>query len=571
MRRTLSCGQGRPGAWLLRPTALAFLVLLAAAAPTMGCRESGPHSAASGSAPTTTAPLSSAPLAFGSRAEAVARADADVLDATRLNGVAATERLWRAARLREGLYRLEHRAVDALEAGEVLRLIEKRGGQPACEAALVRGLLDAEVAGSAARLADAVGAFQQEAGPCGERVRRALELTTAIRPVGGWADPAHAAGATSAFAPASSAVPVASVDALPSVSPSNPTPSRPLPPIEAAGPPMLVAVERFAAKDAARVVLTLNKSVRHTVGELAAGGGLGPRVYIDLAAGFQGDRQLDSEGLLTRVRLGRRDGGTRVVLDLATPASARVLVLPEPHRVVVDVLRGTLASHNKGKPAVRRVVLDPGHGGHDPGAVGPSGLAEKDVTLDVAHRAAPLIARELGIVTLLTRDVDAYVSLPERTARANAFSADLFVSIHCNASPSGQGSGVMTFVLDRARDAEASSVAARENAASEAASEQLAKAIAGVLGRDSAAHSSRFASLLQRSAVASLTPEQPSLDRGVKQAGFFVLAGAHMPAVLFESSFISDPTEERRLASPAYRQKIADAIVNAIRAYRQGL
>ena len=97
-------------------------------------------------------------------------------------------------------------------------------------------------------------------------------------------------------------------------------------------------------------------------------------------------------------------------------------------------------------------MLDPGHGGHDPGASGPSGLREKDVTLDIAHRAAPLIARELGISTLLTRDSDDYVALDERTARANAFQADLFVSIHCNASEDGAGRGVMTFVLDDSRD-----------------------------------------------------------------------------------------------------------------------
>src|SRR5207249_10033237 len=99
-----------------------------------------------------------------------------------------------------------------------------------------------------------------------------------------------------------------------------------------------------------------------------------------------------------------------------------------------------------------RVALDPGHGGSDPGAIGPSGLREKDVTLDIAHMAAPVLSRELGILTLLTRDDDRAVALDERTARANAFHADLFVSIHCNAADSGSPHGVMTFVLDTSKD-----------------------------------------------------------------------------------------------------------------------
>ena len=124
--------------------------------------------------------------------------------------------------------------------------------------------------------------------------------------------------------------------------------------------------------------------------------------------------------------------------------------VPEPFRLVIDVAErdaSLRATRN-----VRRVVLDPGHGGYDPGAIGPTGLREKDVALDIAHRAAPLVARELGISTLLTRDADVFVPLEERTARANAFGADLFISIHCNATEHSGSSGVMTFVLDGSHD-----------------------------------------------------------------------------------------------------------------------
>jgi N-acetylmuramoyl-L-alanine amidase len=252
----------------------------------------------------------------------------------------------------------------------------------------------------------------------------------------------------------------------------------------------------------------------------------------------------------------------------------RVFYLPEPFRLVIDVAsRESLppAAPVTGKPEVRRVVLDPGHGGHDPGAVGPTGLAEKDVTLDIAHRAAPLIARELGIATLLTRDSDEYVQLDARTARANAFQADLFVSIHCNAAPDTERDGFMTFVLAESGDAWAVGVAARENAASSSAAAELAAAWSRVQDAQHVARCVRFAELLQRATVASMqSGYADASDRGVRRAGFYVLAGARMPAVLFETSFISNPAGEMRLNTADYRQKLADAIVNAVRAYREG-
>jgi N-acetylmuramoyl-L-alanine amidase len=251
-----------------------------------------------------------------------------------------------------------------------------------------------------------------------------------------------------------------------------------------------------------------------------------------------------------------------------------VFYLPEPFRLVVDVSKEAAApvAAEPGPRRVRRVVLDPGHGGYDPGALGPGGLREKDVVLDIAHRAAPLIARELGIATLLTRDSDVFVPLDERVARANAFSSELFVSVHCNASETPGSRGVMTFVLDSSRDDLAARVAARENAASAEASVEVANMMSHVLDRANVARSNHLAELLQRSAVSSLAPHYSEvLDQGVKSAGFYVLAGARMPAVLFETSFISNPVEERRLDTADYRQKMADAIVNAVRAFRDGL
>jgi N-acetylmuramoyl-L-alanine amidase len=163
------------------------------------------------------------------------------------------------------------------------------------------------------------------------------------------------------------------------------------------------------------------------------------------------------------------------------------------------------------------------------------------------------------------------VPLDERAARANAFHADLFVSVHCNASEDGRAGGVMTFVLDESRDALAARIAARENAASPAAAAELAGAMSRVVDVGGRARSLHFAELLQRATMASLAGHYPGVpDQGIRRAGFYVLAGARMPSVLFETSFISNPASELRLNTGDYRQRLADGIVNAVRAYREG-
>jgi N-acetylmuramoyl-L-alanine amidase len=216
------------------------------------------------------------------------------------------------------------------------------------------------------------------------------------------------------------------------------------------------------------------------------------------------------------------------------------------------------------------MVLDPGHGGKDTGAVGPDGLKEKDVTLDVARRAASILDGQ-GIQVALTRDDDRFVSLEERTARANAFGADLFVSIHCNASEIKARRGVEAYVLDTTRDEIAARVAARENATTQAASADLTAILGDLRMVDQSRRSLRFAHLLGRTASSALEARYgDAVDGGVHTAGFYVLVGADMPSVLFETSYISNVTEEQRLGSEEYRQVLADAITNAVRAYREG-
>ena len=176
-----------------------------------------------------------------------------------------------------------------------------------------------------------------------------------------------------------------------------------------------------------------------------------------------------------------------------------------------------------------------------------------------------------GIQVILTRDDDHFVSLEERTARANAYGADLFVSIHCNASESKTRRGVEAYVLDTTRDELAARVAARENATTQATTAELTAILGDLRLADQSQRSTRFARLLERAANSALAAQYgDAVDGGVHTAGFYVLVGADMPSVLFETSYISNATEEQRLGSEGYRQLLADAITNAVKAYREG-
>ncbi|GEJ55891.1 N-acetylmuramoyl-L-alanine amidase family protein [Anaeromyxobacter diazotrophicus] len=222
------------------------------------------------------------------------------------------------------------------------------------------------------------------------------------------------------------------------------------------------------------------------------------------------------------------------------------------------------------------VVVDPGHGGEKDGAVGPSGLREKDLTLQIARRVAARLAAQGGRA-VLTRDADRAVPLAARAALANARQADLFVSIHLNAMPGparGRAHGVETYFLSAdASDASATAVAARENADRLAGEPEPdpRDPVSGILqdlaDKDALSESSRLAYAVHERLVHGLGAE----DRGVKQAPFYVLAGARMPAVLLEVGFVSNAAEARRLATPAYQDQVARAIAEGVAAWRSAL
>jgi N-acetylmuramoyl-L-alanine amidase len=577
--------------WRRRGAAIALTIFCVACAS----RTAPPDAAAAQEADLNRAhELADAGAPLPSRAEALALAESIEARAVREGaGARALELHVGAAALLERVWRVEGRDQDAKEALDLYRAgAHDPDVAGACDAALRAALLAGDVShdaattyaelyrvqrrfassgpdgasprsGAASRPGDAgppappgSGQHQSDAGvplACRATIDRALDMLAGFRP------PQRVLDAIDDGLAGEGAIAQALTGALDAGEP-------------AAKAPQVVRIEAWPGRDAARVVVVLDRPAAYRVGDEVLAGTASPRTFVDLDGVDLGaaPRDTPSTGLVTRVRAEATSTGSRVSLDLEGHAWRRVFYMHEPYRIVVDVARHPPGTEGHGTRAVSRVVLDPGHGGKDTGAVGPGNVREKDVTLDIAHRAAPVLAGQ-GMQVVLTRDDDRFVSLEERTARANAFGADLFLSIHCNASESKARRGIETYVLDTTRDEIAGRVAARENATTQAASAELASILGGMRLADQATRSTKFAQLLQRSAMATVGLKfADALDGGVHTAGFYVLVGARMPGVLFEASYISNTTEEQRLGTEEYRQLLADAIANAVKAYREG-
>ena len=220
---------------------------------------------------------------------------------------------------------------------------------------------------------------------------------------------------------------------------------------------------------------------------------------------------------------------------------------------------------------VSRIVIDPGHGGHDPGAKG-KGITEAELVLDVALRVEKLLQAVPGVEVILTRRTDEFVPLPERTTIANHEAADLFLSIHANASPNPQARGIETYFLNFATNTSSAAVAARENATSTLAMGEMPDIVKAIALNNKLDESRDLAKDVQRAMYDRLRPANRTLrDLGVKQAPFVVLIGATMPSVLAEISFVTNPQEGRLLKGNAYRQRIAESLFTAIRKYQTSL
>jgi N-acetylmuramoyl-L-alanine amidase len=496
-----------------------------------------------------------------------------------------------SAELRVRSFRAHHVEADAHEAltllSDAARLV--RGKEAGCEAEIERAELvgelrrDAGVAWKELTLAKLRSDGLDPESPCLRALDQKLARLGAYRLTGEalaelerhLRDSEPVKPSPSAAVPSASATVVAAPpDADVVVSPSTIKPST--------DPVKVTKIDTYPAENGGRVVLHLSGPTSFSAGALDkdATASKDPRIYVDIdKARVKGvKREIDVGGAIRRVRVAPRGEGARVVLDLREALSRKVYYLPEPFRIVIDTSNKPLASPTSGPPTIKRVVIDPGHGGHDSGAIGPTGLTEKEVALDVARRAATLLSTELNVETLLTRDDDVFVPLEERTARANSFHADLFISIHCNASENGDARGVEVFVLEEGRDAKRADarIAALENGLrGKSLDSGLDAEMASIAGRlrsgEIATASRRLGLLLGKSTMASLGERYPdTTDHGLKSAGFYVLMGAEMPATLFETSFISNPTDEGRLAKADYRQNLADAVANAVRAYREG-
>lgn len=349
--------------------------------------------------------------------------------------------------------------------------------------------------------------------------------------------------------------------------------------------PYLLEVRSYSHPDKTRVVIDLSEKTEFRADKL-----INPdRIFIDIMGSIvkleDTSKQIKiDDGVVKTVRTAQfNEEITRVVFDLYQESKYELFSLIEPDRVVIDIFKSgeetaiseTLSAKPKEKPAPgpeitgkRVVIIDPGHGGKDPGAIGPTGLKEKEVTLGIALYLEKLL-KGAGIPTYLTRSKDEFVYLEDRTNFANQKNGFVFVSLHANSvlnhRPSAEG--VETFVLSsKYIGASARDVADRENIASRAHPEldtDLALIIADLEESANIKYSLDFADIIQEKLVEHLKLE----DRGVKQAPFVVLKGANMVAVIVEVAFISNPKEETLLKNNEFKQKSAQALFEAIKYY----
>ncbi len=369
-------------------------------------------------------------------------------------------------------------------------------------------------------------------------------------------------------------------------------------------------IRHFSSKNYTRVVVTLDKKAHFKSHLLRKDPSLKKprRFYIDIKGARLGKdikRHIPiNDGLLKVARAGQYDKNTvRVVLDIESLKDYKVFPLSGPNRIVIDIFgKGARqlpaakteppvvsgvekvktpksASPVIKKPnGIRTIVIDPGHGGKDPGAIGKRKLQEKTVTLKIAKLLKKDLAKELQKKygkkpkIILTRTRDKYIPLDERTAIANSREADLFVSIHVNASPRRAATGVETYYLRYTQDKDAIRVAARENKATPAEmNDVLGYILRDLESTGNQQESIRLATNIQQTLSKGLQRKYKGIkSNGVKCALFYVLVNANMPSVLVEVSFISNPKDEKRLKTDKYLREITKGITKGIINYMDG-
>ncbi|MDA8139236.1 MAG: N-acetylmuramoyl-L-alanine amidase [Desulfobacteraceae bacterium] len=348
-----------------------------------------------------------------------------------------------------------------------------------------------------------------------------------------------------------------------------------------------------------RVVIDANADTEFSHRQLREDPGLGKpqRIYIDihnsrLSSDFQKVVPIN-DNLLSDARAGQYNADTvRVVVDIKSSKTYKIFSLKNPFRLVLDVWGQEVATATAPPPpppeehtssgkipqsaivkqlalGVKRIVIDPGHGGKDFGAPGAiRGVHEKQVTLEIGRRLAEKIRSQLKCDVVMTRNSDTYLSLEERTAIANTQNADLFISIHTNAAQDHQAYGMETYILNLATDDESIRVAARENATSTKNISDLDSILQDLMQNAKVNESTRLAGYVQIGAYSRLGKKfEPLRNKGVKKAPFYVLLGADMPSILVETAFISNPRECQRLTSPEFQDVFCQGIVDGIKHY----
>ena len=334
-----------------------------------------------------------------------------------------------------------------------------------------------------------------------------------------------------------------------------------------------------------RVVIEIGKLREYIYNELKSP----DRVYVDIYQAklnpiLHGKIYLVENDYLSQIRIAQKAHSTvRLVVDLdLNKSNFRVWHLPDPFRIIIDI------SPSKSPPlppamlkssmvrqlglSIKRVVIDPGHGGKDPGCIGKKGLQEKKVVLDVCHRLKKLLESQENLEVIMTRETDIFLRPESRTVIANQKQADLFISVHANASRNRKISGVETFYLNFSQDPSVIETAARENATSTKNISDMKEIITKIVRNTNINESQELAGVIQNNLVKTLSQKYSNVrNLGVKGGPFWVLIGADVPSILVEISFLSNATEESRLRNAQYLQRIAQGIYEGIIVYKSSL
>jgi N-acetylmuramoyl-L-alanine amidase len=375
-------------------------------------------------------------------------------------------------------------------------------------------------------------------------------------------------------------------------------------PVEPQPPSLIQEIKYWSNPDYTRIAISMDRDTTWESHELDKGtAGKPGRIFIDIQNSKLGSNIGDiniGDGLLKGVRVAQyRQGVVRVVLDTENIRDYKIFPLSEPSKLIIDVrgerkveisrlepvITATAAEGLpyetspvpaiKPKPArkpiiskIRRIVVDPGHGGHDPGAVSTSGLQEKDVVLSIGLKLREKLKEELGLDVVMTRSTDIFIPLEERTAIANKVNADLFVSIHANAAPNKNAAGIETYYLNLAKTEKVAQLAAKENGTTLEKVSTLQAILFDLMANYKLNDSAHMAEEIQKALYKTVKEKYPDTrNLGVKQGPFYVLVGATMPSILTEVAFISNSTEEAHLKDPTFHNLAAEGILEGVRGY----